>query len=580
VFANSGYGLFITAGATGVDVAKNLIQHNTMVDSEFDCVLLRAYSGGRAYNNRFEYNIFYGPSGGNASYRRSTFNRDILNTWDGNIVQYNQFYGAAQGKPILIALGSGSYSTLAGAASAHSVAFGSGAAIGREGDPFFVNRAGGDYNLTSGSPARDIGPGISGQTYNGQADAGRYEFTGGGANQVPTATIVSISNRTPTVNTAITFSGSGTDTDGSIAAYEWEFGDGTTSTSQNPSKTYTVVGTFPIRFRVRDNANAWSAYATDSVTVRSASSAAQLTFDAASVTASSFQNSPTIYPPSAAVDGVDASADSGTVERWIANSGVDTNITMPQWWLGKLASRANLESVKFQAQKWYAGRSYNYHADISDDPAGLTGFQRIVTGGSTVTSGDGYTEFQTGNQPAQWVKIWLNSNSSNNQFAGIIELKAYGQVISGGNTAQKYTPAAVTDSDGTAAGALNGPEKATDGKLLNTDPFSVWLVKLTDGSGNPRTVSHRVDLGSTQPVGRVRAYTLRPRSRRHTVQLRYGTGTPATTAVFAQAQVTLQQDYTEWTFPAVNARHLWFEVIGAAGAPNWFGLIEIEYYPA
>ena len=246
-----------------MDVTNNQFYHNTIVDSEWDCVLLRAadFSGtaagpGSAANNRFEYNIFYGPSGGNASYREFCFKQDDVNGWEGNIVQYNQFFAA--GKPVLRSLVPSSVNnTLAQAAAAYPSVFGSGAAIGREGDPLFVDRANGNYNLQSGSPARDIGPGISGQTYNGQADAGAFEFTGGGGNIAPTATITSISNRTPTVNTAVSFQGVGGDPDGTIAAYEWDFGDASGSTQQNPSHTYTSLGQFTVRFRVRDNGNAF-----------------------------------------------------------------------------------------------------------------------------------------------------------------------------------------------------------------------------------------------------------------------------------------------------------------------------------
>jgi large repetitive protein len=56
------------------------------------------------------------------------------------------------------------------------------------------------------------------------------------------------------------------DADGGIRSTAWNFGDGTTSTSSNPSKTYTAAGTYTITLTVTDN---WgrSATVTRDVTV-------------------------------------------------------------------------------------------------------------------------------------------------------------------------------------------------------------------------------------------------------------------------------------------------------------------------
>lgn len=60
-----------------------------------------------------------------------------------------------------------------------------------------------------------------------------------------------------TINTAITFSSTGSsDTDGSITAYSWNFGDGTTSTLSNPSHTYTAANTYNVTLTVTDNEGA------------------------------------------------------------------------------------------------------------------------------------------------------------------------------------------------------------------------------------------------------------------------------------------------------------------------------------
>lgn len=60
-----------------------------------------------------------------------------------------------------------------------------------------------------------------------------------------------------TVGTAVSFSSAGSsDSDGTIAGYLWDFGDGNTSTSANPSHTYQTDGTFTVSLTVTDNEGA------------------------------------------------------------------------------------------------------------------------------------------------------------------------------------------------------------------------------------------------------------------------------------------------------------------------------------
>jgi len=54
----------------------------------------------------------------------------------------------------------------------------------------------------------------------------------------------------------VQFTGSGSDSDGQISGYFWSFGDGGTSTDQNPSHTYTSTGVFEVKLTVTDNRGA------------------------------------------------------------------------------------------------------------------------------------------------------------------------------------------------------------------------------------------------------------------------------------------------------------------------------------
>lgn len=59
------------------------------------------------------------------------------------------------------------------------------------------------------------------------------------------------------VGTAVQFNSTGTvDPDGSIAAYVWNFGDGTTGSGASPTHTYTTAGTYTARLTVTDDRGA------------------------------------------------------------------------------------------------------------------------------------------------------------------------------------------------------------------------------------------------------------------------------------------------------------------------------------
>ncbi len=69
-----------------------------------------------------------------------------------------------------------------------------------------------------------------------------------------------------TVGLTATFTDESYDPDGSISSREWDFGDGSTSTTQNPSHTYAASGEYDVTLTVTDNENATSSV-TKTVTV-------------------------------------------------------------------------------------------------------------------------------------------------------------------------------------------------------------------------------------------------------------------------------------------------------------------------
>ncbi|MFA5889785.1 MAG: S8 family serine peptidase [Actinomycetota bacterium] len=86
---------------------------------------------------------------------------------------------------------------------------------------------------------------------------------GGSTNQPPTASF--------TAGCSVldcTFTDTSTDPDGgAIASWSWAFGDGGTSTLQNPSHTYATSGTYQVSLTVTDSGSAASAPVTQQVTV-------------------------------------------------------------------------------------------------------------------------------------------------------------------------------------------------------------------------------------------------------------------------------------------------------------------------
>ena len=66
-----------------------------------------------------------------------------------------------------------------------------------------------------------------------------------------------------------TFADESTDADGSIAARNWQFGDGTSSSEQGPTHTYAAPGTYTVTLEVTDNSGATHSYSAD-VTVMAA----------------------------------------------------------------------------------------------------------------------------------------------------------------------------------------------------------------------------------------------------------------------------------------------------------------------
>lgn len=70
----------------------------------------------------------------------------------------------------------------------------------------------------------------------------------------------------PVVSQEVQFSDLSSDSDGSVTSWDWTFGDGTFSNSQNPTHTYDSSGTYTVELTVEDNDGYFNSYS-ETVTV-------------------------------------------------------------------------------------------------------------------------------------------------------------------------------------------------------------------------------------------------------------------------------------------------------------------------
>ena len=92
------------------------------------------------------------------------------------------------------------------------------------------------------------------------------QITATSASNLPPVAKAGATPKNGTAPLAVAFSSAGTnDPDGTVASYEWTFGDGSPKdTSANPNHTYTVAGNYVATLKVTDNGGA---VGTDTVTI-------------------------------------------------------------------------------------------------------------------------------------------------------------------------------------------------------------------------------------------------------------------------------------------------------------------------
>ncbi|MBS3815959.1 MAG: S8 family serine peptidase [Candidatus Thermoplasmatota archaeon] len=84
---------------------------------------------------------------------------------------------------------------------------------------------------------------------------GGFSSSGGGGNTAPVADF-SYSPTDPGTGETVQFTDQSSDSDGSISSHSWDFGDGSTSSSSDPSHNYSSSGTYTVQLTVTDDGGA------------------------------------------------------------------------------------------------------------------------------------------------------------------------------------------------------------------------------------------------------------------------------------------------------------------------------------
>jgi PKD repeat protein len=258
-----------------------------------------------------------------------------------------------------------------------------------------------------------------------------------------TANIVSDGNLPPIADftyiindLTVSFTDTSTDPDGFIVGLLWDFGDGTTSTEQNPVHTYSAAGTYTVTLTVTDDDGATDSVSKDiTVTEPNLPPVADFTYTINGMTVTFTDNS---YDPD------------GVIVSWL-------------WDFGD----GNTSTEQNPIHTYAAPGSYTVTLTVTDDDGASSSVSKIIT-----ITGPGveiyvYDITQTikkkgkNYESTAVVTIW---DTNNNPVPDATVYISWGGVVSG-------TDSGLTGADGTVS--------FTSGKVKSTGPFTITVDNVT-----------------------------------------------------------------------------------------------------
>ena len=235
----------------GIDVVGNIFENNTIMNCDEGGISFRGWSSNTISGCIVRNNIFYncGASSmdGNTGCGITFFSPQYV---DAQTFENNCFYSSQTTNVVKYRTGAMTVSQF----NAQNGNSGDVIQNNIQDNPLFVNYAAGDYHLQSTSPCIDAGTTPDATTdydgntipYGSAPDIGAYEYTG----SVNPPNVVAGFSYTVACDGTVTFTDLST---GNPASWSWDFGDGNTSSQQNPQHNYTTSGNYTVSLTVSNS---------------------------------------------------------------------------------------------------------------------------------------------------------------------------------------------------------------------------------------------------------------------------------------------------------------------------------------